>query len=51
MISNPFGDLQGNTTAYGIVIGILAAITVGGSFTMVRVVALNLHFFVPMFYY
>lgn len=51
LITNPFGDIQGNTTVHGVIIGIIAAITIAGSFTMVRVVAINFHFLIPMFYY
>ena len=36
---------------FGIVIGILASITMAGSFTMVRMVSITFHYFVPMFYY
>lgn len=51
LMSNPFGDIKGNTTVLGVTVGVLAAVTVAGSFTAVRVVAINFHFLVPMFYY
>jgi len=51
LITSPFGDIKGNTSVYGVLIGTCAAVTVAGSFTMVRYVAINFHFLIPMFYY
>jgi drug/metabolite transporter (DMT)-like permease len=51
LVSNPFGDAKGNTTIMGVLIGIMAAVMIAGSFTMVRIVAINFHFMIPMFYY
>lgn len=51
LITNPFGDIKGNTTVQGVFVGVMAAVTVAGSFTMVRYVNINFNFMIPMFYY
>ena len=51
LITNPFGNSDNTITMFGIIIGLLASITMAGSFTMVRMVSITFHYFVPMFYY
>lgn len=51
LIAHPFSDIQDNTTMIGVAVGVMAAVTIAGSFTMVRVVAVSSHFLIAMFYY
>ena len=51
LITNPFGTTGTAITLYGIIIGAFSSITMAGSFTMVRMVSITFHYFVPMFYY